>query len=54
MNAAFETAYIRFNPSEYNLQTATATLTDATADAGSVRKAQDLFRRESPDRSAWT
>ena len=48
LNAAFETAYIRFNPHEYNQQIATATLTDTTGDAGSVRKAQDVFRKASP------
>ena len=47
LNTAFETAYIRFNPGEYAEQIATATLTDAMADAGSVR-AQEVFKRESP------
>jgi hypothetical protein len=48
LNAAFETAYIRFNPREYNGQVATATLTDTATDAGLARRAQDVFRRESP------
>ena len=48
LNAAFETAYIRLQPGEYASQIATATLTDAAPDAVAVRRAQDVFRRESP------
>jgi hypothetical protein len=48
LSAAFETAYIRFNPREYNNQIATATLTPAAADARMVRRAQDLFKRNAP------
>ncbi len=45
--AAFETAYIRINPGDYAEQTATASLTDATADSRVARRAQDVFERES-------
>ena len=48
LNAAFETAYIRFNPREYNEHVATATLTNASADPVAARRAQDVFRKESP------
>lgn len=44
----FETAYVRFNPHEYQRQIATATLTPATADGRTMRRAQDVFRRGSP------
>ena len=48
LNAAFETAYIRLQPREYASQIATATLTDAAPDSTAARRAQDVFRRESP------
>ena len=48
LNAAFETAYIRLQPGEYANQVATATLTDTSPDAAAARRAQDVFRRESP------
>ena len=48
LTAAFETAYIRINPGDYAEQTATATLTAAAPDVRSVRRAQDVFNRESP------
>jgi hypothetical protein len=48
LNAAFETAYIRLQPREYANQVASATLTDAQPDPAAVRRAQDVFRRESP------
>src|SRR5688572_445898 len=44
----FETAYVRINPSDYAEQVANAGLTAATPDARIVRRAQDVFRRESP------
>jgi hypothetical protein len=46
--AAFETAYIRMNPSEYDEHVATATLADAAADSRSARRAQDVFNEQSP------
>ena len=48
LNAAFETAYIRLQPREYASQIATATLTDAPPDSTAARRAQEVFRRESP------
>jgi hypothetical protein len=48
LSSPFETAYIRFNPREYGEQTATATLTEVVADARLARRAQDVFRRQSP------
>jgi hypothetical protein len=48
LNAAFETAYVRLHPRQYADQIATATLTASSADANAVRRAQDVFRRESP------
>jgi len=48
LTAPFETAYVRINPSDYAEQTATATLTDATPDARTVRRAQEVFSAESP------
>jgi hypothetical protein len=44
----FETAYVRINPSDYAEQVGNAGLTAATPDARIVRRAQDVFRRESP------
>jgi hypothetical protein len=44
----FETAYVRINPSDYAEQVANAGLTAATPDARIVRRAQEVFRRESP------
>jgi hypothetical protein len=48
LNAPFETAYIRINPADYGEQIATATLTASAADARTVRRALDVFARESP------
>ena len=48
LNAAFETAYVRLHPTQYGDQVATATLTEAPADVNAARRAQDVFRRESP------
>jgi hypothetical protein len=48
LSAPFETAYIRLNPGDYAEQTATATLTPAAADVRALRRAQDVFNRESP------
>jgi len=47
LNAAFETAYIRLQPREYANQISSATLTDAPPDPAAIRRAQDVFRRES-------
>jgi hypothetical protein len=44
---AFETAYVRISPSNYAEQVAGAQLTPTTPDARLVRRAQDVFRRES-------
>jgi hypothetical protein len=44
----FETAYIRMNPADYRRSAYPAQLTPGTADARVVRRAQDVFRRESP------
>ena len=44
----FEAAYIRINPGDYIEQTATATFAPGTADARTVRRAQDVFNRQSP------
>ena len=46
--AAFETAYIRISPSEYDEFVATAAFSDAVADSRSARRAQDVFNRQSP------
>ena len=46
--AAFETAYIRISPSEYDEYVATAAFSDAVADSRSARRAQDVFNRQSP------
>ena len=46
--SAFETAYIRFSPREYAEQVATATLSETIPDARVTRRAQDVFRRQSP------
>jgi hypothetical protein len=45
---AFETAYVRFNPGEYAERIAGATLSEVAADARIARRAQDVFRRQSP------
>ena len=44
----FETAYIRISPGDYAEQVANATLTATSADARAARRAQEVFRRESP------
>ena len=46
--SAFETAYIRLSPADYQEQVANATLTPALADARLVRRAQDVFREQAP------
>jgi hypothetical protein len=46
--SGFETAFIRLSPSDYAEQVSNDSLTPATADARTVRRAQDVFRRESP------
>jgi hypothetical protein len=48
LTSAFETAFIRINPTDYAEQIARNRLTPATPDARTVRRAQDVFRRESP------
>ena len=48
LNAVFETAYVRINPADFAEQTATATLTEAPVDARTVRRAQEIFERQSP------
>ena len=48
LTAAFETAFIRIGPHEYDEHVATATLSDAAADSRSARRAQDVFTRQAP------
>jgi hypothetical protein len=46
--APFETAFIRMSPGDYRRNGYAARLTPAPADARVARRAQDVFRRESP------
>jgi hypothetical protein len=46
--APFETAFVRISPADYKEQVASAQLTPAASDARLVRRAQEVFRRESP------
>src|SRR5688500_7798285 len=48
MVAPFETAYIRMSPSDYRRNGYAAQLAPAPADARLARRAQEVFRRESP------
>jgi hypothetical protein len=48
MTAPFETAYIRMSPSDYRRNGYAAQLAPAPADARVARRAQEVFRRESP------
>jgi hypothetical protein len=48
LNAAFETAFVRINPGDFAEQTASATLAATTADARTVRRAQEIFQQQSP------
>ncbi len=45
--AAFDSAFIRINPGDYNRRVTAAALTATTADARQARRAQDVFARES-------
>jgi hypothetical protein len=46
--SGFETAYIRLSPNDYAEQMRNAQLTPAPQDARIARRAQEVFRRESP------
>ncbi len=46
--APFETAFVRISPSDYQDRVSVARLTPTTPDARLVRRAQDVFGRESP------
>jgi hypothetical protein len=48
LNAAFETAFIRLNPSDYRTQVAALQLPSAPLDARMIRRAEDVFERLSP------
>jgi hypothetical protein len=48
LNAAFETAFIRLNPSDYRQQVAALQLPPAPIDARAVRRAEDVFERLAP------
>jgi hypothetical protein len=48
LNAAFETAYIRLNPSDYRQQVAALQLPAAPIDARAVRRAESVFERQAP------
>ena len=48
LNAAFETAFIRLNPSDYRQQVAALQLPAAPIDARAVRRAEGVFERLSP------
>jgi hypothetical protein len=47
LNAEFETAFIRLSPSDYRRRVTTASLTPAAPQERLVRRAQEVFRRES-------
>ena len=48
LTAEFETAFIRMSPSDYRRRVMPESLTPAAADARVVRRAEEVFRRESP------
>jgi len=48
LNAAFETAYIRLNPSDYRQQVVPLQLPPATIDERVTRRAQSVFERAAP------
>jgi hypothetical protein len=48
LNAAFETAFIRLNPSDYRQQMAGLQLTAAPSDARVARRAESVFERLAP------
>jgi len=48
LNAAFETAFIRLNPSDYRAQVAALNLPAATLDARVIRRAESVFDRLAP------
>ena len=48
LNAVFETAFIRLNPSDYRAQVVPQQLPVATIDERVVRRAQSVFERSSP------
>jgi len=48
LNAAFDTAYIRLNPSDYRAQVVPQQLPAATIDERVVRRAQGVFERSAP------
>jgi hypothetical protein len=48
LTTPFESAYVRLNPSDYREQMERARLSPAAVDARLVRRAQEVFRRESP------
>jgi hypothetical protein len=48
LNAAFETAFIRLNPSDYRQQVAGLQLAAAPIDARAVRRAESVFERLAP------
>ncbi len=47
LDAEFETAFVRLSPSDYRRRVTTSSLTPSVPEARVVRRAQDVFRRES-------
>ena len=48
LTAAFDTAFVRLNPSEYEQRVSTGSLTPVAVNARQLRRAQELFAREGP------
>jgi hypothetical protein len=48
LTTPFETAFVRLNPSDYTKRVSTASLAPTTAQPRLVRRAQEVFERESP------
>jgi len=48
LTAAFDAAFVRLNPSEYERRVTTGSLAPVAVDARQLRRAQELFAREGP------